>query len=264
MVEAHMAIEASCAEFKRRFDSRREVHAWVCSLEVAQDKLADFEATLWPTERERAARFHFDKHRHRFITGRGLLRMILGGYLQNEPASIEFVYGPQGKPALGGALAKSGLNFNLSHSESLGVIALTRAGSLGVDVERVRSLEDVEELVRRFFSARESAAFRELADGNRAEAFFNLWTRKEAWLKATGEGIAHSLNLVEVSFLRGEPARLLGLPYGFGRSEEWSLHSFCPALGFAAAIAVAAPESEVRQWKWPGTQGTWEAGSDEE
>jgi len=176
--------------------------------------------------------------------------MILGYYLDNDPESIEFVYGPQGKPAVAGQINGSALHFNLAHSEAIALVGITLAGLIGVDVEQIRSLKDADELVARFFSQRENDAFQRLPADQKPAAFFNLWTRKEAWLKATGDGIAQYLNRVEVSFLPEEPARLLSLPREFQSEITWSLHELAPAAGFAAAMSVAAENPLVTCWQY--------------
>lgn len=233
-----------------------DVHVWSASLEVSPAARRSFAALLSAAERQRAARFHFEPHRQRFIVGRGWLRRLLGRYLETDPAALELTYSPQGKPSLGGAFAHAGLHFNLAHSENLALLAVTRLGSVGVDVETVRPLADAEELVERFFSQRESGLFRQLPEDQKPTAFFHLWTRKEAWLKATGEGIAHSLNLVEVSFLPGEPARLLHLPVPLAGTVPWTLQHLAPAPGFAGALAIAAQEARLQCWRWEELAGT--------
>ncbi len=145
--------------------------------------------------------------------------------------------------------AEGGIRFNLSHSEGVGLVALTRQTEIGVDVERVRALPEADELVKRFFSRREGIAYAQLPSDQKPAAFFNLWTRKEAWLKATGEGIAHSLHLVEVSFLPDEPARLLYLPAHLGAQAGWSLQALSPLAGYAAAVAVKAQSPRVSCWR---------------
>jgi 4'-phosphopantetheinyl transferase len=217
---------------------------------VATPDLATYSATLSPPELERGARFHFQLHRDRFIAGRGLLRTILSGYLGIDPRAVGFSYGPNGKPALAGRADATALHFNLAHSEDLALLAVTRAGNVGIDVERIRPLENVEELVARFFSPCESGAFQNLPASEKPVAFFNLWTRKEAWLKATGEGIGHSLNLVEVSFLPGAPARLVRLPANLAQPPCWSLHDLAPAPDFAAAVALAVTNARLHCWRW--------------
>ena len=250
-------MESSGSQIRRYTESpggARQVELWTASLELPADALERLEQSLSGEEKERAMRFRFEKHRNRFIAGRGLLRRILGSYLEAEPGVLEFVFGPFGKPELGGAFAGSGLRFNLAHCEATAIIGVTRDARIGVDVERVRSMEDADELVARFFSPRESKAFAELQGSAKAAAFFNLWTRKEAWLKATGEGIGQNLNRVEVSFLPGEPARLKTLPANLGDPKKWTLHSGEPARGFVAAVAVEGSCGAVqwRGWKEDG------------
>jgi 4'-phosphopantetheinyl transferase len=213
--------------------------------------LAKFHATLAPVERERAARFRFERDRNRFMVGRGALREILGHYLQIDPIKVEFIYGPHGKPLLADNGREGGWQFNLAHSDALALVGVTCAGNIGVDIERIRPVNDVDELVARFFCPREIAAFHALPEEQKPIAFFNLWTRKEAWLKATGEGIGHSLNRVEVAFLPGEAARLLSLPEGPHAGDYWTLHQLDPAPGFAAALAVRAADRTLACWRWP-------------
>ncbi len=226
-----------------------EVHVWAAWLAPPPAALAEFGASLSSAEAERAARFRFERDRDRFVAGRGLLRRLLGRYLQTDPQAVEFTYSAEGKPALAGAFAASGLHFNLAHSEGLALLAVTRAGPVGIDVERIRALSDAAELVSRFFSARESAAFRLLPEDQKPAAFFSLWTRKEAWLKATGEGLAHLLARVEVSFLPGESARWLSLPERQAHDADWMLHELEPAPNFTGALAVAAPRPRLRCWR---------------
>ncbi len=223
-----------------------EVHVWAARLDQDAESLAMLGASLCPEERARAERFRFPQHRNRFIAGRGLLRNILAAYLDVTPSELQFSYGPFGKPDLNGKSATGGLHFNLAHCEDLAVFALTRSGPIGVDVERVRPLEDAEDLVNRFFSPAESAAFHALAAEVKPAAFFNLWTRKEAWLKATGEGIAQSLNKVEVSFIPGEPARLLRLPAELGKVNSWSIVELTPAADYTAALALQGGTPDIR------------------
>lgn len=228
--------------------SVNSVHIWAASLQVSPEALTKFAVSLAPDERERAARFHFPIHRDRFIAGRGLLRKLLASYLGKEPGALEFIYGPQGKPSLTGPAGT--LHFNVAHSEDLLLIALSRSGIVGVDVEQVRTLPDFEELVAGFFSPHESSRYRSLPARQKPAAFFNLWTRKEAWLKATGEGITHLLNQVEVSFLPSEQARLLRLPAAYLNTLSWSLYELAPKPGFAGALAHAGEAPTLHCWRY--------------
>ena len=223
-------------------------HVWAACLDACESELRNFASVLSPDERARAERFRFEIHRNRFIAGRGLLRTILGRYLEIQPNRIQFGYGKNGKPFL--SERGNGLKFNLAHSEEMALVAVTASGEIGVDVERVRVLEDFEELVARFFSRRETEEFRRLQPDEQPAAFFNLWTRKEAWLKATGEGILHSLKNVEVSFLPGEPARFLSLPAEPGQTSVWELRELFPSPGWAGALATNGGITRVECWRW--------------
>ena len=233
------------------------VHVWSLPLNISPRALASGAGYLSPDERERADRFRFEVHRNRFIVGRGMLRAILGRYGDVPPERLRFNYGPNGKPELitpGEVTRRPGgvLHFNLAHSEAVGVLAVTQTGPVGVDVEQVRRLPDFKELVGQFFSGREAAEFSRLPWEQQPTAFFNLWTRKEALLKAMGEGIAHSLNRVEVSFLPGEPARVLSLPAGQWAGCEWSLVELAISPAYAAALALPLRYVVVSQFQIPG------------
>ena len=161
--------------------------------------------------------------------------MLLGEYLGTAPEALRFGYAANGKPYLKNPT--SGVSFNVAHCDSLALIAIAeKQEEIGVDVEKVRWMPDFDALVSRFFSRREAEVFVTLEAETKPAAFFNLWTRKEALLKATGEGICGALNGVEVSFLPGEPARLLALPDG--AASDWTLRDFVPADGYVAALAV--------------------------
>jgi 4'-phosphopantetheinyl transferase len=219
-----------------------DVHVWAAPLDMPPDSLSRLASMLSEEEKQRATRFRSDTHRNRFVAARGILRTLLGGCLDCGPDELKFDYGPTGKPALAGRYTESGLSFNVAHSQSLGLVAITRRGPIGVDVEFIRPMSDASGLVERFFSARENALFQSLPDHQKNIAFFNLWTRKEAWLKATGQGIAHSLNRVEVTFTPGEPARFLALPNESRAEDNWILRELLPAPGFVGA--VAPPDSQ--------------------
>jgi 4'-phosphopantetheinyl transferase len=235
-----------------------EIHVWAMTLAVEPAILEKLAGTLAPEEKERANRFKFGHLRDRYIAGRGALRAILAQYLRTEAAALRFDYLDNGKPDLAGKFAKRGIDFNLAHTGDLALVAITSIGPVGVDVEWVRPIKNVDELVARFFSKREDELFQKVSAGQKPAAFFNLWTRKEALLKATGEGITRSLNLVEVSFLPGEPARLLAISGDEKAAERWMLRELAPAKGFAGAVAIELgtsnaeqmPHIEIKCWKW--------------
>lgn len=222
------------------------VHLWVANLELSAAELEVCRQILSKPEHDRSARFHFDVHRNRYVAAHGLLRWILSEYLLVPPIDLEFGYGTRGKPSIEGPGSVTRLEFNMAHSEDLALIAVGQDVPLGVDLERVRAIEDAENLVTRFFSKRESVAFERLPETLRPCAFFNLWTRKEAWLKATGEGIGHLLDQVEVSFEPSESAQLLALPAGYSNNAPWSIYDVQVKPGFAAALAVGSREIRTK------------------
>jgi 4'-phosphopantetheinyl transferase len=230
-----------------------EIHVWATVLAAPANILESFARSLSPDETERARKFKFEKHRNRYIAGRGALRAMLGQYLDVHPSRLRFVYLENGKPMLAEEFASAGIHFNLAHTGELALMALTRIGQVGVDVECVRPVKNVDELVARFFSPRENELFQKVPDADKPAAFFNLWTRKEALLKATGEGITRSLSLVEVSFLPGEAARLISISGDAAKAAQWIVRELSPAKGYTAAVAIQAQDVQVQCWNNSGT-----------
>jgi 4'-phosphopantetheinyl transferase len=208
-----------------------EIHVWHAALDREVNVLGQLEATLSLDEKARADRFHFANDRNRFVVARGLLRELLGRYLQQAPVGLEFSYGQHGKPSLSGGNASSGLCFNLSHSSGLVVYAIARERNLGIDVEHIRADSAGEDIARRYFSAREVSDLLTLPPEEKVEGFFHCWTRKEAYLKATGMGLQIPLDSFSVSLLPGEPAQFLG-----GVEPRWHMDANHPADGYVAAV----------------------------
>jgi 4'-phosphopantetheinyl transferase len=228
--------------------SEHEIHVWGSPLDVAPAVRQAFAAFLSEEERTRATRFRFELHRNRFVVGRGLLRAILGRCLHVAPAGVEFTYGPQGKPHLSRRFGPSGIHFNLAHSEGLALLAVTTSGPVGIDVEKIRTIGWAGELANRCFSPHEREMFAEYAPRDRERAFFDLWTRKEAVLKATGAGIAQSLHQIEISPRSRDVALVLAVSGDADRAESWSLHDLVPAPEYAAAVAIRASGVSLRCW----------------
>ncbi|MSU58568.1 MAG: 4'-phosphopantetheinyl transferase superfamily protein [Pedosphaera sp.] len=222
-----------------------EIHVWVFGLDAPPEKISALAATLSADERERAGQYRFGQLRERFTVGRGRLRAVLGGYLARAPADLEFGYTARGKPTL----KDEGIHFNLAHSDDLALLAVTRVAPVGVDLERIRRMPDAVAIAKRFFARREVAALADLPAAAQDEGFFNLWTRKEAWLKATGDGITASLAKVEFTFRPGERARVVAIDGDAGAAAGWSLFTLQPAAGFVGALAIHATEVEVTQRK---------------
>jgi len=221
-----------------------EAHVW-------RKSLADFDQSLWAAlsaeEVERARRFRFQRDRDRFVTGRAVLRQLLGRYLGAQPRELEFRYGARGKPEL--ASNPSGICFNLAHSHDLALYAVTLNVAVGIDLELLRAGPAEERIPERFFSPREVEALRSLPEAGQREAFFRCWTRKEAFLKANGEGLAFGLDQFSVSVLPTEATRLLETPYNPDEAARWSLYDVEPGSSYVGALAVRARLDRVRFWQ---------------
>jgi medium-chain acyl-[acyl-carrier-protein] hydrolase len=230
--------------------AENEVHVWNVDLKENVEKICRLERLLCADERERAARFHFQRDRERFIVGRGALRCIVGNYLKREPAEIALCYNSNGKPILNRTAADIDLRFNLAHSGDQALIALAVGRSLGVDLEQIRPDVECAELAERYFSPRESAALLALPATERVPAFFACWARKEAYVKAQGLGLSLPLDQFSVSL--DEPARLLSTEHNPAELERWELHELLPAPGYVGALAVEGAGLRVRGAKWTG------------
>ncbi len=217
-------------------------HVWRINLDIPEAQRQNLLTTLSDDEVARANRFHFPQHRQRFIAGRGILRRILGGYLGIEPQQVLFDYQARGKPVLADALAKSGLCFNLSHSQDLALCAVNYHSQIGIDLEYIRPMSDLEALAKRFFLPREYDLVRSLSPEQQQEIFFRYWTCKEAYLKATGEGLAQ-LEQIEILLNPTEPAQL-------NTSENWSLFELRPAQDSLAAVVVAGSGYDLQCWQY--------------
>lgn len=221
-----------------------EVHLWRVELEQAGDQQRLWEV-LSDRERAQAGRLRFALHRGRYVVSRGLLRVVLGRYLGLAPEKVHYRYGPRGKPTIEAA-GTPPLHFNASDSGRLAVFAVARAGECGVDLERARADFPALEVARRFFSPAEVTGLEALGTRRQREAFFACWTCKEAYLKATGEGISGRLR--EAAFW---PLASLGAPLACHCDPAWSLYRFVPAPGYLGALVVKGQGWQVRTWELP-------------
>ena len=228
-----------------------ELHVWVASLNRPQVQLNQFWQHLAEDERARANRFYFDHDRHHYIVARGLLRQLLGSYLQLPARQIAFLYGDHGKPALAAELADSGVQFNISHAQGVALLAFAREREVGVDIEQVRPLEDGEQIAERFFSKHEVAVFTAVPPEQKPQAFFNCWTRKEAFIKVIGEGLSCPLDSFDVTLKPGEPAELLQVKGSEEAAAHWKLLNLEPATGYAGAVIAEGRSWELYCWQWP-------------
>lgn len=225
--------------------AQNEIHLWCAHLDKFIPSAPELYRVLSHGERTRAQSFQFHKDRDSFVIQTGLLRHLLSGYLPVSPAEFEFVRGPFGKPELVAAPGEARLHFNMSHSRAMALYAFTCATPVGVDIERIGPMADLENIARIFFTPRETTALSALPDTSRLETFFNCWTRKEAVLKATGQGIREGVDGVEVNVATDEPARVLSIKGDASAARGWSLHSLHPVAGYTAALAYQRPELEL-------------------
>ena len=226
-------IDLTDLQQRPSFDLRsRRIEVWCVELDLGENELATLGSTLSPDERDRAARFHFARHRDAFVAARGTLRLLLSRYLSRPAAEIVFEYGPQGKPSC----ADSGIDFNVSHSGRLALFAFTQPCEIGVDVEQIRPVPDMMDLANRFFCPQEAEEFAAMPAALREHAFFPWWTRKEACIKAGGGGLSTPLNSFRVSLQPGGPVDLAWFD-GARMKERWTLHSLDVHAGYAAALA---------------------------
>jgi 4'-phosphopantetheinyl transferase len=212
----------------------REVQIWGIWLTASDSTLAYSRATLSLDERHRAERFSFENLKRSYTLSRAGLRILLGHYLGCAPNEIELTHGPKGKPALRDS---SPLRFNASHSGQMAIYAFTLDCELGVDVEQLRELDDPESIAARFFAAAEVSELLSLKSEDRNLAFFRCWTRKEAYVKAIGDGLAIPLNRFQVTLLPGAPARLVRIAGDLATADDWTLHHLEPAQGYVGALA---------------------------
>lgn len=215
-----------------------EIELWQVSLLVTPEQEQQYATLLNADEITRARRFHFAKHTRRFIVARAVLRILLSRYLQIPPAQIEFSYGEHGKPFL----ADSDWQFNLSHSDEIAVYAFTRTASIGVDVEKIEA-PFKDDVAQRFFSASEYASLKELSGTTQECAFYRIWSRKEALVKALGSGLYISLSSFSVT-LADQQTLTLESP------TPWHIQSFNVDPDYEAAFATAQTITKVSQQKF--------------
>jgi 4'-phosphopantetheinyl transferase len=223
-----------------------EVHVWTVDLDSYVPE--SLSSVLSKEEVERATRFHFSKDRHHFIVARGLLRELSAAYLKTRANELEFQYGPQGKPTL---VVPAPFNFNLAHSHGRAAYAFSANRELGIDLELVRADFGGVDLAQRFFSAREIETLLKVPARLASVAFFNCWTRKEAYIKAIGEGLSMPLNLFDVSLSPGEPAALLRNRRNEDEVSRWSMQSLTAPEGYVAALVVEGNDWKLKTFTLP-------------
>lgn len=220
-----------------------EIHVWCVELDAAGE-VAALAACLSEEERERASGLLPGTHQRRFVVARGMLRRLLGRYLGQDPGVVAFSRGAHGKPFL----QEGGLHFNVSHTHELALYAIAQSREVGIDVEWMRPQVAHEQIAARFFSLEEQEALAQVPDGERRTAFYNIWTRKEAYVKARGDGISAGLGTFAVSL--GAEAALLRSDEGRDEVERWKLIALELAEGYVAALCGAGTDWRMRGWRW--------------
>ena len=227
-----------------------EVHIWLASLDVPAKTCTRLRSFLSEEEISRANRFYFPQDRDYFVVGRGLLRIFLGQYLDSDPTTLHFTYGRYGKPVLDPNENNSELSFNMSHSKSKVIYAFSHGREVGIDIEDLNRDVDREQIVRRNCSEQEKIAYHTVPTELKQEAFINCWTRKEAYIKARGEGLAAHLDQITVSLVPGDEPRLLDTQAGEHEITRWTLKEIDVGSGYVAAVIAEGHDWHLRQWDW--------------
>jgi 4'-phosphopantetheinyl transferase len=225
--------------------SDSDLHVWCASLNVPPEELVHYSSLLSLDELDRAKRFYFEKDRNHFIVGRGLLRTILGSYFNQEPAQIEFVYGQFGKPAIKSGQSDKVLEFNLSHSKDLAIYAFNWNRRVGIDIEYMIPMADMDNFAEQFFTPRETALINTLSGAQKEDAFFKTWTCKEAFLKANSSGLTVPINQVEISLKTDEVVRLNSIGSDNEQTSHWHLEILNHFPGYRAALAVEGRDVQL-------------------
>ncbi len=218
--------------------ANNQAHIWRASLDVPAGEIERLTTFLSPDEIVRANKFKFARDKKRFIAARGILRELLANYLQITANQIEFSYSDRGKPHLAASIPDLSLQFNLSHSQNYALYGFTRNCRLGIDLEYLRSMNDAAKIAKRFFSAAESELISSLTADKQKRVFFQLWTAKEAYLKATGEGLAGLLSEIEISITPESSVTLLSVQGNVETAANWAMTSFVPVTDYVGTVVI--------------------------
>ena len=228
-----------------------EVHVWFVRLHEMSRHFESVLEILAPDEVARAARFRFERNRNEYILTRGFLRHILGCYTGFAPHLLQFGYNSYGKPTLAAHWRGDRLEFSVSHSRGVAVYAVTRDRQVGVDLEYMHQDVEFDQIAEHYFSPREISLFRRLPSDKRREAFFSCWTRKEAYIKARGEGMFLDLRSFDVAFAPDQAAPVFSGTDDPSETQRWSLADLPAPVGYTAAVAVKGVAGGIRRWEWP-------------
>ena len=229
--------------------SEKEVHVWCASIEASNERRLQFMETFSDDEHKRLQRFHFERHRHQFIIARGTLREIIGQYLEIEPAEANFDYGQNGKPFIISNSELSSIRFNISHSGDVVVYAFVLDTEIGIDIEKVCNIDDCMAIAKSFFSSTEIDDLQKVSRESLLEAFYSCWTRKEAYIKAKGQGLGIPLNQFSVSVRPDLSPALVSTEFAPDEAAQWTLRDLPIIEGYIGAIAIQKPDNTFRFYK---------------
>ena len=229
------------------------VHIWRVSLMQPEVVIERCRGLLPADEIARAERFHFERDRRRFVVSHSMVRSVLGRYLELKPQELRFVYGPKGKPEVAPEWNSLGLKFNLSHSGEFALMGVAAKLIMGIDIEEIRPDFGTQEIAQRFFSRQEVATFLSLPQHQRVEAFFYCWTRKEAYIKAQGEGLSLALDSFDVTFAPGAEPALLRVAQDPNEVTRWKLYNINPGPGYKAALMIEGQHHHLQYFDWEPT-----------
>lgn len=226
------------------------VHIWRARLDLPQSDVESLRDVLTEDEKARADRFRTDALRARFITSRAAQRQILARYGAVSPKAITFRYSTHGKPSLESPASLAHIRFNVTHSADLALLAVTEHREVGIDVEAARVVRDATGLARRFFSPAECAALQTLTGDRLTRAFLACWTRKEAYVKALGLGIATQLGNFDVTVDPDSPATIEATRPDADDAARWTMHALDAGPGYFAALVVEGGPASIARLEW--------------
>ena len=215
-----------------------EIHLWRANLDLPSVTINKLASSLSEDERTRANCFRFEQHRQHFIAGRGILRQLVANYLQVKSDLVIFEYSSRGKPHLASALNQGNLHFNVSHSQGWALYGFNYQRIIGVDLEFIKDNIDYKQLAKRFFTSQEVELINSYPAREQKTIFFQLWTAKEAYLKAKGDGLAGSLDSIQFTLNHNQEINLVAIKQDHKQASNWLIKNFIPQDNFVATIVV--------------------------